>query len=85
MYAPNLYSVQAFTPPSPRTPPQQVLDGPHEDLRRDALDTICALAVALGPDFAIFIPTLRKVAAKHRLQHDWFERLAGKLLSAGAQ
>lgn len=29
-------------------PCSQVLDGPHEELRRDALDTMCALAVALG-------------------------------------
>jgi FKBP12-rapamycin complex-associated protein len=39
----------------------QVLDGPNEDLRRDALDTICALAVALGQDFSIFVPTICKV------------------------
>lgn len=32
----------------PVSPHPQVLDGPHEDLRRDALDTMCALAVALG-------------------------------------
>jgi hypothetical protein len=40
-----------------------VLDGPNEDLRRDALDTICALVVALGQDFAIFMPTLCKARA----------------------
>lgn len=39
----------------------QVLDGPQEELRRDALDTICALAVALVQDFAIFVPTICKV------------------------
>jgi FKBP12-rapamycin complex-associated protein len=38
-----------------------VLDGPNDDLRRDALDTICALAVALGQDFVIFVPTICKV------------------------
>lgn len=38
-----------------------VLDGPYEELRRDALDAICALAVVLGQDFAIFVPQIRKV------------------------
>lgn len=39
----------------------QVLDGPSDDLRYDALDTICALAMALGQDFTIFVPTICKV------------------------
>lgn len=38
-----------------------MLDGPSDELRRDALDTICALAVALGQDFNIFVPTIDKV------------------------
>lgn len=41
----------------------QVVDGPNDDLRRDALDTICALAVALGQDFNIFVPTICKVGS----------------------
>ena len=39
------------------------LDGPLDELRRDAADTICALALALGPDFALFVPTIRKVGS----------------------
>ncbi|EFJ44271.1 target of rapamycin, growth-regulatory PI3K-like protein kinase [Volvox carteri f. nagariensis] len=40
----------------------KVLDSQSdEQLRRDAIDTICAVAVCLGPDFAIFVPTIRKV------------------------
>ena len=39
----------------------RVLDGPVEELRVLALDTIAALAVAFGPDFALFAPTVRKV------------------------
>ena len=39
----------------------RVLDGPQEELRRDAADTICAVALALGPDFALFVPTIRRV------------------------
>jgi len=33
-------------------------------------------------DFTIFIPTIAKVAARHKIHHDWFERLAGRLLGA---
>ena len=39
----------------------RVLDGGVDELRTDALDTICSLALALGPDFPIFAPTVRKV------------------------
>ena len=41
----------------------RVLDGNADELRTDALDTICSLALALGPDFPIFAPTVRKVCA----------------------
>lgn len=41
----------------------RVLDGSIDELRTDALDTICSLALALGPDFPIFAPTVRKVGA----------------------
>ena len=34
-----------------------------DELRVPALDTIASLAVALGPDFALFAPTVRKVRA----------------------
>lgn len=118
----------------------QVLDGPTEELRRDALDAICTCGVLLGPDFALFVPVAKKVggpvggwcqsistalglerlgepgngwaewvgrltipyhtipgrmtttaaafrylqiAARHRLVHDWFERLAAA--ASGAQ
>jgi FKBP12-rapamycin complex-associated protein len=45
----------------------QVLDGSSDEvLRREALETICAVAVSLGADFAIFVPTVRKV---RRLGH----------------
>ncbi|GIL44136.1 hypothetical protein Vafri_1666 [Volvox africanus] len=60
----------------------KVLDGQSdEQLRRDALDTICAMAVCLGPDFAIFVSTIRKICQRHRLHHEWFERLAHKVCS----
>ena len=39
----------------------RVIDGPVDELRREALDTVCSLALALGPDFAIFSSTIHKV------------------------
>lgn len=39
----------------------RLLDGPSEELRERALDTICSVSLAIGPDFAIFVPTVRKV------------------------
>jgi hypothetical protein len=41
----------------------RIIDGPVEELRRDALDTVCSLALALGPDFSIFIGSIRKARA----------------------
>ena len=42
-------------------PLMRVLDGNIDELRRDAADTICAVAVALGPDFVLFVPSIRRV------------------------
>ncbi len=42
-------------------PLMRVLDGNMDELRRNAADTICAVAVALGPDFALFVPSIRRV------------------------
>ncbi|DBA66640.1 TPA: hypothetical protein ACH3X2_002209 [Trebouxia sp. C0005] len=60
----------------------RVLDGGVDELRTDALDTICSLALALGPDFPIFAPTVRKIMVKHRIAHDQFSQLAVKLVKA---
>lgn len=38
-----------------------------EELRKDAVDTICALAVAMGADFAIFVPSVRKPMLRHHV------------------
>jgi FKBP12-rapamycin complex-associated protein len=45
----------------------RLLDGPSEGLRERALDTLCSVSLAIGPDFAIFVPTIKKVggAAAH--------------------
>lgn len=39
----------------------RLLDAPSDELRERALDTICSVALAIGPDFAIFVPTVKKV------------------------
>ena len=41
------------------------------------MDTLCSMAVVLGQDFGMFIPTIRKAATRHRLTHEWFDRLSG--------
>ena len=47
----------------------RVLDGSLDELRRDAADTICAVALALGPDFALFVPTISRVRTPHPFSH----------------
>jgi FKBP12-rapamycin complex-associated protein len=39
----------------------RVLDGQVDELRFDALDTVCSVAIAFGPDFALFVPTITRV------------------------
>jgi serine/threonine-protein kinase mTOR len=63
-------------------PLMRLLDGPNEELREKALDTLCAVALAVGPDFAIFIPTISKIVTRHRMPlHPAFSRLASRMLS----
>lgn len=61
-------------------PLTRVLDGPQEELRPDAMEAICALAVAQGGDFAIFVPSVRKLLQRHRLQYPRFEHIANQVL-----
>lgn len=39
----------------------RVLEGNNNELRQAVMDTLCALVVQLGSDFAIFVPTINKV------------------------
>lgn len=39
----------------------RVVGQPYNELRQAALDTLCALMMQLGSDFAIFVPTINKV------------------------
>lgn len=39
----------------------RVLDGQNNELRMAVMDTLCAIVVQLGSDFAIFVPMINKV------------------------
>lgn len=39
----------------------RVLDGQNNELRMAVMDTLCAMVVQLGSDFAIFVPMINKV------------------------
>lgn len=56
-----------------------VLDGNNDELRRDTADSLCCLAHALGEDFTIFIPSIRKILLKHHLRHGDFEEIERRL------
>lgn len=45
----------------------RVLDTATQDVRIAVLDTMCSLAIQLGSDFAIFVPTINKVPRYHDL------------------
>ena len=60
----------------------RVLDGPSDELRERALDVICSVALAVGPDFAVFIPTIKKAIVRNRMApHPTFSRIGSRLLS----
>lgn len=46
----------------------RVLNGGNNELRQAILDTLCALMVQLGSDFAIFHPTIHKVRERHNFE-----------------
>jgi FKBP12-rapamycin complex-associated protein len=49
----------------------RVLETANNEIRMAAMDTLCALVIQLGSDFAIFIPTINKVR-KYDLFLFWF-------------
>ena len=60
----------------------RVLDGPQRELRRDALTALTSLAHALGRDFLLFLPLVRRAMEKREMRDPVFERLV-TLLEAG--
>nr|AOZ57106.1 Serine threonine-protein kinase TOR [Saccharum hybrid cultivar R570] len=57
-----------------------VLDGNNDDLRKDAAEALCCLAHALGEDFTIFIPSIRKILVKHHLRYRKWDEIENRLL-----
>ncbi|KAH6554635.1 hypothetical protein KP509_1Z318800 [Ceratopteris richardii] len=58
---------------------KQILDGQSDDLRKDAVDAICSVAVTLGSDFAFFLPSVKKLLQRHKIQHVHFEAIERRL------
>ncbi|KAH7890784.1 phosphatidylinositol 3-kinase [Phlebopus sp. FC_14] len=59
----------------------RVLDGPNNELRQAVMDTLCAIVVQLGSDFAIFVPMINKCLLRNRIYHPRYENLINKLLN----
>ncbi|KAJ3878338.1 phosphatidylinositol 3-kinase [Lentinula edodes] len=59
----------------------RVLDTATQDVRMAVLDTMCSLAIQLGSDFAIFVPTINKAVLRNRITHIRYENLISKLLN----
>lgn len=58
----------------------RILNGPSEDLRGLALNVICSIALAIGEDFALFIPAIKKAIARNKIPHHAaFSKIAAKL------
>ncbi|KAH9940814.1 atypical/PIKK/FRAP protein kinase [Epithele typhae] len=58
----------------------RVLNQSHNELRMAVMDTLCALMIQLGSDFAIFHPTIRKTLLRNRYSHARYESQIEKLL-----
>ncbi|OCH96265.1 FAT-domain-containing protein [Obba rivulosa] len=59
----------------------RVLQQNSNELRQAVLDTMCSLVIQLGPDFAVFVPTINKCLFRHRINHPNYENLISKLLN----
>jgi len=57
----------------------RVLDLGPAELRRDVMDTLCALVPYLGNDFVVFLPMINKVMARHRVHHPRYKMLLDRL------
>jgi FKBP12-rapamycin complex-associated protein len=64
-------------------PLARCLDSPYEELRREAADVTAVLGQALGPEFGIFVPMLRKCLAKYKITHARFEEVAARATERG--
>ncbi|KAL9656580.1 hypothetical protein ABK040_012162 [Willaertia magna] len=53
---------------------------PNNELRQDAMDTLCNLIHQLGSNFSIFIPVVTKVLSQHNIAHQRYNELVFHLL-----
>ncbi|KAM6497086.1 phosphatidylinositol 3-kinase [Amanita muscaria] len=59
----------------------RVLEGTNNELRMSVMDTLCSLVNQLGPDFAVFVPTINKCLVRKGISHARYESLITKLLN----
>jgi len=60
----------------------RVLNGPIDELREHALEVICSIALAVGPNFAVFIPTIKKAMVRHRIPaNSTFSQISSRVLA----
>ncbi|KAK7686283.1 hypothetical protein QCA50_010507 [Cerrena zonata] len=59
----------------------RVLNQPNNELRMAIVDTLCALVIQLGSDYAVFIPMIQKCLVRNRINHPRYDSLIGKLLN----
>ncbi|KAL4065913.1 phosphatidylinositol 3-kinase [Scleroderma citrinum] len=59
----------------------RVLDSPNNELRQAVMDTLCAIVIQLGSDFAVFVPMINKCLHRNRIHHPRYENLIAKLLN----
>ncbi|TPX74745.1 adenosylmethionine---8-amino-7-oxononanoate transaminase [Chytriomyces confervae] len=58
----------------------RVINGPHNELKAPAMDTLSILAVKLGPDFTVFIPMINKIISRNNIHHNKYNSLVNKIL-----
>ncbi|KAI0091642.1 phosphatidylinositol 3-kinase [Irpex rosettiformis] len=59
----------------------RVLSSQSHELKMAVMDTLSALVIQLGSDFAVFIPTIEKALRKNRVSHTKYDGLILKLLN----
>lgn len=61
-------------------PLARVLSSPNPDLKRAAMDALCAFMTQIDTDFAIFVPMINKAVVKNKIQHARYDTFVSKLL-----
>lgn len=58
----------------------RVLASNNAELRRAAMDALCALITQIDSDFLIFVPMVNKAVVKNKIQHAGYDMLVNKLV-----